>query len=310
MYSHVRLQVGFLGELPSTNFTAMSVSFVIRAVDPGVNFQDLHRLKALLTDLTLKVPAVLMDEVVPLLQIFGRIEFVAVLALDQLVLLYQVFPAMSLDLGDSRTGVVTVLPVAVVDHLHPGVLGSPVGQVLQVAGAHQAALPALLQGGRHQQLRLLLPASVRLLHLVHVLVFVQEFIKEMFWISYLLRISLLSLWFMQPRYFRLTLDDLSGLVEHHLLLPLLVSVAPHVLHHLVLKTDTPRLPGLLVPVLLALPEQTEKFDMSVVDLLKILPAQLQLVLTEITHILGQLVSLSDLKDPKIVSLYHLFYYIY
>ena len=154
MYSHVRLQVGFLGELPSTNFTAMSVSFVIRAVDPGVNFQDLHRFKALLTDFTLEVPALLMDQVMPLLQVFGGIELVAVFTLDQLVLLYQMFPAMSLDLRDSWTGVVAVVPVAVVDHLSPGVLCRPVSQVLQVAGAHQAALPALLQWRRNQQLSL------------------------------------------------------------------------------------------------------------------------------------------------------------
>ena len=54
MNSHVRLQVGFLGELPSTDFTAMSISFIVRPVDPGVNFQDLHGLKALLADLTFK----------------------------------------------------------------------------------------------------------------------------------------------------------------------------------------------------------------------------------------------------------------
>ena len=44
--------------------------------------------------------------------------------------------------------------------------------------------------------------------------------------------------------------------------------------------------------------------MSVVDLLEILPAQLQLVLTEITDILGQLVSLSDLKDRNIVKIFN------
>ena len=136
MYSHVRLQVGFLGELPSTNLTAMSVSLIVRPMYPGVNFQDLHRLKALLTDFTLKVPALLMNQVMPLLQVFGGIELVAVFTLDQLVLLYQMFPAMSLDLRDCRTGVVAVVPVAVVDHLSPGMLCRPVSQVLQVAGAH------------------------------------------------------------------------------------------------------------------------------------------------------------------------------
>ena len=315
MNPHVRLQVGFLGELPSTNLTAMSVSLIVRPVYPGVNFQNLHRFKALLTDFTLEVPALLMDQVMPLLQVFGGIELVAVFTLDQLVLLYQMFPAMSLDVSDGRTGVLTVLPVTLVHHLSPRVFSSPVCQVLQVAGAHQAALPALLQWRRNQQLSLRPPAlaSAGLLHLLHVLVFVQELIKEMFGISHLsqfLRVSLLSLWFLQPRYFRLALDDLSGLVEDHLTLtasllrPLPVSVAPHVLHHLRLKTDTARLPGLLGVLLLPLPEQTEKFDMSVVDLLEILPAQLQLVLTEITDILGQLVSLSDLKDINIVKIFN------
>ena len=106
---------------------------------------------------------------------------------------------------------------------------------------------------------------------------------------------------MKAWYFRFTLDDLSWLVEDHLITisvlgSLSVSIAPHVLHHLVLETDGSRLPGLLVGLLLSLPEQTEKFDMGVVDLLEILSAQLQLVLTEITDILGQLVSLSDLKQ--------------
>ena len=189
----MRLQVGFLGELPSTDFTAMSISFIVRPVDPGVDFQDLHRLKALLTDLTFKVFAVLMDQVMPLLQIFRRVELVTVFTLDQLVLLYQMFPAMSLDVSDGRGGVLTVLPVTLVDHLTARVLGRPVSQVLQVTGAYQPTHSALLQRRRHQELRLLLSAltSGRLLYLLHVLVFIQEFIKEMFGISQLLGVSLL-----------------------------------------------------------------------------------------------------------------------
>ena len=63
-------------------------------------------------------------------------------------------------------------------------------------------------------------------------------------------------------------------------LPLVLARSPGVVPRL---PEVDVLPG---PLLLALPEETEQLDMGVVDLLKILSAELQLVLTEVTNILG------------------------
>ena len=111
MDSHVGLKIGFLCKLSVTNFTAMGISFIIRSMDPCMNLQNFHGLETLFTHITLEILAVLMHQVMPLFQIFWRVELVTVLALGQQVLLYHVFPPVPLDLGDSWTNVITSGPV-------------------------------------------------------------------------------------------------------------------------------------------------------------------------------------------------------
>lgn len=108
---HVRLKIRFLGKLLPTNLAAMCVPLVFRTMNPGMNLEDLHCLEALLTHIALKVLALLVDQVMPLLQVLGWIELAAVLALHQQVLINEVLPPVSLDLGHSGAGVVTAGPV-------------------------------------------------------------------------------------------------------------------------------------------------------------------------------------------------------
>ena len=76
-----------------------------------MDLENLHCLETFLTHITLKVLALLVDKVVSLLQIFGRIELAAVLTLDQQVLVYEMLPPMSLHLGHIGARVVTARPV-------------------------------------------------------------------------------------------------------------------------------------------------------------------------------------------------------
>ena len=80
-------------------------------MNPGMNLENLHCLEALLTHLALEVLALLVDQVMPLLQVLGWIELAAVLALNQQVLINQMLPPVTLDLGHSGAGVVTASPV-------------------------------------------------------------------------------------------------------------------------------------------------------------------------------------------------------
>ena len=77
----------------------MGVPLVFRTVNPGMNLENLHCLEALLTHIALEVLALLVHQVMPLLQILGRIELAAVLALHQQLLIDEVLPPVSLDLG-------------------------------------------------------------------------------------------------------------------------------------------------------------------------------------------------------------------
>ena len=111
MRPHVRLKIRFLRELLPTNLAAMGVPLVLRTVNPGMDLENLHGLETLLTHLALEVLPLPVDKVVSLIQVFGRIELAAVLALHQQVLIYEVLPPVSLDLGHSGAGVVTPRPV-------------------------------------------------------------------------------------------------------------------------------------------------------------------------------------------------------
>ena len=76
----MRLQVCFLCKLSPTNLARVSVSLIVRSMDPCVHFQNFKCLKAFLTNFALEVSALLVHQIVPLLQVLGRVEFVAVLA--------------------------------------------------------------------------------------------------------------------------------------------------------------------------------------------------------------------------------------
>ena len=71
-------------------------------------------------------------------------------------------------------------------------------------------------------------------------------------------------------------------------IPLLTSitVASDKVKNLLLKADLRRF---------FLPENAQQLDMSIIDLFKVLPAELQLVLIQAADIFGQAVSLRDLK---------------
>lgn len=109
--SHVRLKIGFLCELLGTNLAAVSVSFFFRTVNSGMDLENLNRLETLLTHIALEILSLLVDKIVSLLQIFGRIKLAAVLALDKQVLVYEVLPPVTLHLGHIEAGVVTSHPV-------------------------------------------------------------------------------------------------------------------------------------------------------------------------------------------------------
>ena len=111
MYPHVRFEIGFLCELLATNFTAMSISLVLRTMNPRMNLQNLHSLEALLTHLTLKILSLFVDKIVSLLQIFWWIILAAVFTLDQKVFVYQMLPPVTLHLGHRGARVVTAQPV-------------------------------------------------------------------------------------------------------------------------------------------------------------------------------------------------------
>ena len=111
MCPHVRLKIRFLRELLPTNLAAVGVPLVLRTMNPGVNLENLHGLETLLTHLALEVLALLVYKIVSLLQVFVRIELVAVLALRQQVLIDEVLPPVPLDLGHGGTRVVTPRPV-------------------------------------------------------------------------------------------------------------------------------------------------------------------------------------------------------
>ena len=108
---HVRLKIRFLRELLSTNLAAVCVPLLLRTVNTRVYLENLHCLETLLTHIALEVFPLPVDKVMPLLQVFWRIELAAVLALHQQVLVYEVLPPVSLDLGHSGAEVVTPCPV-------------------------------------------------------------------------------------------------------------------------------------------------------------------------------------------------------
>ena len=109
--SHVRLKIGFLRKLFATNLAAVSVSLFLRTVNSGMDLENLHRLETLFTHIALEILSLLVDKIVSLLQVFGRIELAAVLALDKQVLVYEVPPPVTLHIGHIEAGVVTARPV-------------------------------------------------------------------------------------------------------------------------------------------------------------------------------------------------------
>ena len=108
---HVRLKIRFLRELLSTNLAAVCVPLLLRTMNPGMDLENLHCLETLLTHIALEVFPLPVDKVMPLLQVFWRIELAAVLALHQQVLVYEVLSSVSLDLSHSGAEVVTPRPV-------------------------------------------------------------------------------------------------------------------------------------------------------------------------------------------------------
>ena len=85
--------------------------------------------------------------------------------------------------------------------------------------------------------------------------------------------------------FRLTFDNLPGLAMPILLLTS-ITVASDKVKNLLLKADLRRL---------FLPEYAQQLDMSIIDLFKVLPTELKLVLTQAADIFGKAIGLRDLK---------------
>ena len=82
----MRLQVCFLCKLSPTNLARVSVSLIVRSMNPCMHFQNFKCLETFLTNFALEVSALLVHQIVPLLQILGRVKFVAVLTPDLLAM--------------------------------------------------------------------------------------------------------------------------------------------------------------------------------------------------------------------------------
>ena len=110
------LEICFLRKLSATYFTRVGVLQLVWSMNPSMNFQILGSFEPFLTNVTFKPFPFLMDQRMSL-HVFRRIEFLAFLALGQLVILYQVIPPVLFDLVRLGEGLAAVRPVTGVAHL-------------------------------------------------------------------------------------------------------------------------------------------------------------------------------------------------
>ena len=110
------LEICFLCKLSATYFTRVAVLQLVWAMNPSMNLQILGGFEPFLTNVTSIIFPFLMDERMPL-HVFRRIEFLAFLALGQLVIAYQVFTPVLFDLVRLGEGSAAVRPVTSVARL-------------------------------------------------------------------------------------------------------------------------------------------------------------------------------------------------